>query len=365
MSKKILLHLLVIGTLAMCSGCGKSTSSEESNVTTVQDDKNLEAEDSFPKSYNTESESGKVKFNCTLELPEKLNGRSIQKTSVEGLHVYDKDKAYSLFAEGKEVSQKDQYDWDGGDVANYTFSDGSSLYLDNYVHWGSTTSSLYSYLGVQQADYIDLFSSGSVSLDKDNCISEIKKDMNEFGYDTEDLSFQAFSLSVDAMKKLRDQELNNGLLEEGKTNEPTSDDEAYFIYAYQENTGIPVFHELMSVAKQMADDSPDNAPVQAIYSARGLEELSINYIYDFKNEQNTVALKPFEEIASVVEAKYENLLNDSKYEITRAKLYERVYTGENQKYAEEPIWYFEVVENGNNKTVMLVNAETGKEINLP
>ena len=366
MSKKILLHLLVIGTLAMCSGCGKSTPSEESNVTTVQDDKNLEAEDSFPKSYNTESESGKVKFNCTLELPEKLNGRSIQKTSVEGLHVYDKDKAYSLFAEGKEVSQKKQYDWDGGDVANYTFSDGSSLYLDNnYVQWGSATSSLYSYLGVQQADYIELFSSGAVSIDKDSCISEIEKDMNEFGYDTKNLSFQAIPLSVDAMKKLRDQELNNGLLEEGKTNEPTSDDEAYFIYAYQENTGIPVFHELMSVAKQMADDSPDNAPVQAIYSARGLEELSINYIYDFKNEQNTVALKPFEEIASVVEAKYENLLNDSKYEITRAKLYERVYTGENQKYAEEPIWYFEVVENGNNKTVMLVNAETGKEINLP
>ena len=123
--------------------------------------------------------------------------------------------------------------------------------------------------------------------------------------------------------------------------------------------------KLAADAKQMADDSPDNAPVQAIYSARGLEELSINYIYDFKNEQNTVALKPFEEIASVVEAKYENLLNDSKYEITRAKLYERVYTGENQKYAEEPIWYFEVVENGNNKTVTLVNAETGKEINLP
>ncbi|MEI3417555.1 MAG: hypothetical protein V8Q86_03330 [Blautia sp.] len=365
MSKKILLHLLVIGTLAMCSGCGKSTPSEESNVTTVQDDKNLEAEDSFPKSYNTESESGKVKFNCTLDLPEKINGRSIQKTSVEGLHVYDKDKAYSLFAEGKEVSQKDQYDWDGGDVANYTFSDGSSLYLDNYVQWGSATSSLYAYLGVQQSDYIDLFSAGAVSLDKDSCISEIEKDMNELGYDTENLTFQAIPLSVDAMKKLRDQELNNGLLEEGKTKEPTSDDEAYFIYAYQKNNGIPVFHELMSAAKQMADDSPDNAPVQAIYSARGLEELNIDYIYDFKNEQDMVTLKPFEEIASVVEEKYENLLNDSKYEITRAKLYERVYTGENQKYAEEPIWYFEIVENDNNKTVMLVNAETGKEINLP
>lgn len=364
MLKKVLL-CLILGTVIISSGCEKNATSEENSAETVQNDANSKTENSFPKTYNAESKSGKVKFSCTLEIPENLNGRTIQKTSVAGLRDYNKDKVYAMFAEGKEISKKDQYDWDGGDVANYTFSDGSSLYLDNYVHWGSTTSSLYSYLGVQQADYIDLFSSGSVSLDKDNCISEIKKDMNEFGYDTEDLSFQAFSLSVDAMKKLRDQELNNGLLEEGKTKEPTSDDEAYFIYAYQKNNGIPVFHELMSAAKQMADDSPDNAPVKAIYSARGLEELNIDYIYDFKNEQDMVTLKPFEEIASVVEEKYENLLNDSKYEITRAKLCERVYTGEDQKYAEEPIWYFEIVENDNNKTVMLVNAETGKEINLP
>ena len=363
MVKKVLL-CLILGTVIISSGCEKNATSEENSAETVQNDANSKTENSFPKTYNAESKSGKVKFSCTLEIPENLNGRTIQKTSVAGLRDYNKDKVYAMFAEGKEISKKDQYDWDGGDVANYTFSDGSSLYLDNYVHWGSTTSSLYSYLGVQQADYIDLFSSGSVSLDKDNCISEIKKDMNEFGYDTEDLSFQAFSLSVDAMKKLRDQELNNGLLEEGKTKEPTSDDEAYFIYAYQKNTGIPVFHELMSVAEQLSDDSPDNAPVQAIYSARGLEELNIDYIYDFKNEQDMVTLKPFEEIASVVEEKYENILNDAKYEITRAKLYERVYTDENQKYAEEPVWYFEV-NDGSRKTVMLVNAETGKEINLP
>ena len=364
MSKKILLHLLVIGTLAMCSGCGKSTPSEESNVTTVQDDKNLEAEDSFPKSYNTESESGKVKFNCTLELPEKLNGRSIQKTSVEGVHNYNRDKAYSLFAGGKEISEKHQYGDDNNGFDCYRFSDGTSLEVGSTFHWSSATSSFYSYLGVQQSDYIDLFSGGAVSLDKDNCISEVKNDINELGYDAENFSFQAFPLSVDGMRKLRNEELNDGLLEEGQTNEPTSDDEAYFIYAYQENTGIPVFHELMSVAEQLSDDSPDNAPVQAIYSARGLEELSIDYIYDFKNEQNTVTLKPFEEIASVVEEKYENILNDAKYEITRAKLYERVYTDENQKYAEEPVWYFEV-NDGSRKTVMLVNAETGKEINLP
>ena len=364
MLKKVLL-LLAFGAVIISSGCGKTAGSEMSNATIVRDDTNSRTEDYFPKEYDAESESGKVRFNCTLEIPESLNGRNIQKTSVEGLQAYDKDAAYVMFGEGKEVSQKEQYEGDYGDAIYYMFSDGTSLYLDYNVLWASATSSLYAYLGVSQSDYIDLFSDGTVSLDKESCISEIKNDMNELGYDTEMLSFQAIPLSVDAMNELRSQELNDGLLKEGDTNEPTSEDEAYFIYAYQENTGIPVFHEAMSIAKQMADNSPDNAPVQAIYSARGLEQLSINYIYDFKNEQSTVTLKPFDEITSVAEEKYENLLNDSKYEITRAKLYKRVYTAEDQKYAEEPIWYFEVVENGNDKTVMLVNAETGKEINLP
>ena len=218
MLKKVLL-CLILGTVIISSGCEKNATLEENSAETVQNDANSKTENSFPKTYNAESKSGKVKFSCTLEIPENLNGRTIQKTSVAGLRDYNKDKVYARFAEGKEISKKDQYDWDGGDVANYTFSDGSSLYLDNYVQWVSATSSLYSYLGVQQADYIDLFSSGSVSLDKDSCISEIEKDMNELGYDTENLSFQAIPLSVDAMEKLRDQELNNGLLEEGKTNE--------------------------------------------------------------------------------------------------------------------------------------------------
>lgn len=362
MQKKILI-CFILGIVTISSGCGKNTISKENNTVSMQSNAKLETEKSFPKTYKEDSKSGKVKFNCTLEVPENLNGRTIQKTSVEGVHSYDNAKAYDLFAAGKEVSEK--YTDDNTDYGYYLFSDGTDLSLDNTFLWTSATSSLYAYLGIGQANHIDLFSDGEVSLDKDLCIAEIKKNIEELGYDTEALSFQAIPFSVDALKNLREQELSNGLLEEGKTNEPTSDDEAYFIYAYQENTGIPVFHELMSIAKQMADDSPDNAPVQAIYSARGLEELRIDYIYDFKNEQDTVILKPFDEIASIVEEKYESILNDAKYDITRAKLYERVYTGKDQEYEEEPIWYFEVIENDNNETVMLVNAETGKEINLP
>ena len=87
-------------------------------------------------------------------------------------------------------------------------------------------------------------------------------------------------------------------------------------------------------------------------------------VYEFEKGKQQVTLKPFEDIAAVVEEKFENILNDADYEVTRAKFYERVYLDEKQKYKADPIWYFEVVENNISKSVTLINAETGKEIFL-
>ena len=48
-------------------------------------------------------------------------------------------------------------------------------------------------------------------------------------------------------------------------------------------------------------------------------------MYDFSdNNEEKLQLRQFEDIAKVVENKYGNLLNESMYEVTRAKLYERV-----------------------------------------
>ena len=103
MVKKVLLCFM-LGVATISSGCGKQVSSEYSYVVDMLESDDSEVKDTFPDTYNAESESGKVKFNCTLELPENMNTRTIQKTTVEGVHSYDKDKAYSLLAEGKEIS---------------------------------------------------------------------------------------------------------------------------------------------------------------------------------------------------------------------------------------------------------------------
>lgn len=84
MIKKLLLYL-ILGVITIGSGCGKNVTSEKSNIVNRQENDKAEVEKAFPRTCNIESKSGKVKFNCTLELPESLNGRNYyQKTSVEG-----------------------------------------------------------------------------------------------------------------------------------------------------------------------------------------------------------------------------------------------------------------------------------------
>ena len=114
----------------------------------------------------------------------------------------------------------------------------------------------------------------------------------------------------------------------------------------------------------MAYDNVDNASVQAVYSSRGIEFLMAQPIYYLEDTGETLTLKEFEEIAGIVEAKFENILNESTYVVNRAKLFQMVRLNENQEYAAEPIWYFEVVEDGISKSVTLVDAVTGKEIVL-
>ena len=96
MVKKVLLCFM-LGVATISSGCGKQVSSEKSNVVDMLESDDSKVKDTFPDTYNAESESGKVKFNCTLELPENMNTRTIQKTQkkCDGYYIYRKKKGGS------------------------------------------------------------------------------------------------------------------------------------------------------------------------------------------------------------------------------------------------------------------------------
>ena len=58
------------------------------------------------------------------------------------------------------------------------------------------------------------------------------------------------------------------------------------------------------------------------------------------------------------------ILNDATYEVTRARFALEISLDERQHYQAIPIWYFEVTENDLTKSIVWVNAVTGKEIYL-
>ena len=367
MMKKIRGFSLILCACSVLAGCNKSSVDvkEKAGEEIVSTE---EAEYSFPEKYERTSNSGKVKFNCELEVPENIKGQAISTVDVKGLYRCDREKAWTIFGEGKEIIEKPETPVDEGRAPEdyYLFANDESLDINEGITYGSSNSKYYSYIGVTNPDNRAVFEETEVSFKSgEECITELKKIIDELGYHSEDLIFACYPLNFQTMKKLEEQYLQEGYLAEEKRKESWSqEDDAYFIYGYQKYEDIPIFHEMMSIARVMAYDTPDNAPIQAIYSTRGIEKLDISGVYEFEKGKQQVTLKPFEDIAAVVEEKFENILNDADYEVTRAKFYERVYLDEKQKYKADPIWYFEVVENNISKSVTLINAETGKEIFL-
>ena len=142
----------------------------------------------------------------------------------------------------------------------------------------------------------------------------------------------------------------------------TQEDDAYVVYGYQLQDSLPIYHQWMAMFRSIAYDNVTNAPVTAIYSGRGVEELMVNPVYYFENTGDTLALKEFEEIAGVVEEKFENLLDDKSYVVKRARLFQMVRLDESQENSVEPVWYFEVAEDETTQKVTLIDAVTGKLI---
>lgn len=364
--KKLRQFCLALCICTICGGCGRmvvNTDKKEAEETVSME----KAEYSFPEKYEKTSDSGKVKFHCQLELPQNMK-QSIPVIAADGLYCCDREKAWALFGEGKEVMEKPEIPVDKGRAPYdyYQFADGESLSIDEGVSYGSSNSRYYLNIGVQDPDNQGKFEEEEVSFKSgEEGIAEIKNTMEDLGYHSEEFIFGFYPLNFQTMKNLEEEYIQENYLKEEQRKENwDQEDDAYFIYAYQQKEGIPIFHELMSIAKSMAYDTPDNAPVQAIYSARGIEYLNINSVYEIHTGEGQISLKPFEDIAAVLEEKYENILNDAGYEVVRAKFYERVFLNEAQKYETEPVWYFEVIENGTGKSVVLINAETGKEIFL-
>ena len=325
-------------------------------------------QNAYAQTYEKESASGKVRFQCELEVPENWNVEEIPQFILESVHFVDSEKAYANFIEGKEILEKHNTPASNlyPEENYYVLADGTNVGIGIEFGISTKNSTYYAQIGVTNAENMEKFTSATESVvNEQDAVQKVKETLENAGYTVENLVFQTSPLSADILREIEDQYVAEGLLEESKRKpEWTSGDDVCIVYARQTVSGIPVYHELSVMAQALAYDTPESSPVVAVCSTRGIESLRVYGLYNFQEDRENVPLKGFDEIAATVETKYENLLDEATYTVTRAKFYERAYINEDQQYTAEPIWYLEINDNNSQKYVMLVNAETGKEIYL-
>lgn len=355
------------------SGCSAGEVSNMKFEKTAENEKTVDttAEDTkgsiFPVSY--ENEDDRVKFQCELEIPQDMTTRSLKAGMVKNKIYADAEKAYARFVDGKEVREKHTNPPSDGlpETNIYIMEDDSYAGIGDTFSYSTAEANFYSNAGVNALEKYEFYEENPVTFAKpEECIEEIKSILSEIGFPMEEFTFNSYPVSGKEMEMVEGQRVSEGLImSEQKKSEWTDEDDGYFIYAYQKFENLPIFHEFMSISNQLAFDTPDGAPIQALYTTRGIEQLlSVMAVYDIERTDESLTLKNFDEIAAVVAEKFNSILNDAQYVVNRAKLFEMVRMNQKQEYEVLPVWYFEVAENGESKSVTLVDAVTGKEIYL-
>ncbi len=324
-----------------------------------------QAQTGFPGHYSHKSKSGKITFDCRIELPDSFTKDRVCQLKLSGQYYGDANRITAKYVNGKEIAEEHPSPAQEGipESVYYVMKDGSGIGVGNGLNYSSADSRYYSYAGVSDSDNQDRLRCGKVSFaTAQDAIDAVKQELADTGFSEPDLQFEAYPLNHQDLAELEEQVVQLGHITADRRKASwTEEDDAYLVYAYQLHNGIPILHQWMSIYRVMAQDTPDNAPVTAVYSGRGIEKLLISTVYQIEDTQKTLALKDFDEIAGVVEEKHENILNDASYTVTRAKLFQMVHLNEKQEYAVDPVWYFEVMEDGKSSSVTLVNAVTGKE----
>ncbi len=270
-----------------------------------------------PANYQRESESGKVKFDCKVETPDSFRKDNICRFRVSGICNGDTQSILLKYVEGKEITEKIEEKAQNGvqDMAYCIMADGTVINIDESGYYFSSKNGTYYHNArAMDADYQEEYRKGHVSFASgEDAIRAVRQELDEIGFSEFEFQLVAYPASHEVMQKVEAEVYADEAGPSQKKGTWTQKDDVYVVYGFQTQDTIPIFHRWMTVFRSMAYDNVDNASVQAVYSSRGIEFLMAQPIYYLEDTGETLTLKEFEEIAGIVEAKFENILNESTY----------------------------------------------------
>lgn len=137
-------------------------------------------------------------------------------------------------------------------------------------------------------------------------------------------------------------------------------DDCYYFYIDQLYRGLPLYH----VYNQVFGDAGEiHAPVQAVVSAEGIEYFAIEKVFAVSEEKGDVSLTDIDSIVKTAADKYNQILGDAAYEITKAQLYYYVDLSSGMGiYDVRPAWILSGSEKGGKKMQVIIDAQTAEEI---
>lgn len=368
-NKKMMFTAIIATTLCISlAGCSNDSKTPQTGTSSKAETSENVSEESapseigieIPERYDKEAEN--VSFKTDINVSENVRENGLQKLSAT-VQKPDTAKVFDCLMGDTEIREKNEED------NNYWYEGVNNEILTiNHTSIGFSTN-FYVYVSNAfrlQQGYSD-YNADKYELDKDlefasrqEAFENIRQALETMGIDIEE-QYKCYVLEHSMLQSEEyAMDINGNVDQTVYKDSWTQDDDSYYFVINQKYDDTPAYHVFYDNFPLAADE---NAPVQVLYNKDGIQFLQLEKVFAFTEQESNYDLKPFEEIAEVIETKYGMLLDGSTYSVNQATLYYMENKVSDEQYEVIPVWIFNTEDKETGKTLQdIVNAETGKEI---
>lgn len=388
--RRVLYSTLACTVLSLCLyGCGKTELGSNTEPVSVKQEQKTESGSGTAETTKIEMESGegqRITFpenysetigNVTFHMDIVVNGDLTEGSVVTAkaqMQKVNHKKAFELFF--SDIAAYDTYDYEEEDEY------GKMTHSVTYVSPEETTLSYgpaSSRLEYMERDLMPAVRNTFVTFEDNRYNADLYSTEEQLSFMTREEAFgtvqktlqaldinmetdyTGFALDYETMQTQEYYEDMDGNIDKSQYKAHWSKaDDCYYFYIDQIYKGLPLYHVYNKV---FGDAGEIHAPVQAVVSAEGIDYFEIEKVFAVSEEKGVVSLADMDTVVKTAADKYNQVLGDTAYEITRAQLYYYVDLSSGMGvYDVKPAWILRGSEKGGKKMQMIIDAQTAEEI---
>lgn len=369
---KGLLYLVITVFSLSLSGCKKAETESDRGQDAEQSVGTKESQTAdFPTDFN--ETIGNVTFHMDIHVNADLT-EAPAVTAKAQMQKVNQEKAFQLFYSGMDTydtydyEEKDEYGKNAHSVTyvspeETTLAYGPKSCKFEYMERDLMPYVLTAFVPFQDERYnADLYSTEAQLsfMNREEAFETIGKALKEMDINME-ADYTGYALDHKTMQSQEHHEDIDGNVDKSQYKSGWSEkDDCYYFCVNQTYKGLPVY----SVYNEMFTDAEDtNAPIQAVVSREGIEWLKIETAFTFLDEKGGVSLADMDAVVKAAADKYNQVLGQAEYEITRAELYYYVDLSSGMgTYEAKPVWILAGNEKGGRNIQVIIDAQTAEEL---